>query len=370
MMRPSEKQVLVADEDGSGVIRARDLLFVAGCDGNRDLDSNSTEPSLAGRAEAQCENSYGKVARYLERAGAGYANVVRLDHYTSSQDWLDRRQTVRGRLFGQPAPLASTGVASRMAGINMITTIAIAVDDPANKAVLVPGPKYGMNNISSAVRAGGLVFLSGVRGIRNRITGEAQPEERPDALAAQVRTCCAVIERILADCGMNSSCIVRLDSYIRDLTRAEEERRARQAILGRIDCAETVVGVPLGARGEVEITAVAAFGDVNHVRAGVAIGGGFVFAAGYPNDVALALAADPVAQLEQGIRELDAQLRTAGSSLQRLVRLDVFVSDIYFAARARSILLQRLRPEPPVFNFIGADVGLARLVQLSGIAVQ
>src|SRR4051794_5672886 len=89
-----EKRIVVANDPVAGLaglVQAGPFLFSAGCDGERDLVSGEIVPSLAGEAEAQCQNAYGKVAQLLAGAGAGLAHVVRLDHATSSQDWLARR---------------------------------------------------------------------------------------------------------------------------------------------------------------------------------------------------------------------------------------------------------------------------------------
>jgi enamine deaminase RidA (YjgF/YER057c/UK114 family) len=188
----------------AGLIRAGPFLFTAGCDGHRDLATGKIDPALAGNAEAQCENAYGKIGKLLRQGNADFDNVVRIDHVTSSQDWLPRRQAIRGRLFGRPAPLASTGVAAKMHGINMLTTFVMAVADPADKEVLIPGARYGMNNISSAVRGGPLLFLAGIRGNVDPRTGVTVPEETDDAFPAQVRMCYDIIKAILGEVGSDA----------------------------------------------------------------------------------------------------------------------------------------------------------------------
>jgi len=366
------KTILVRDEPTkglAGLIQAGPLLFTAGCDGHRDLATRAIVPELAAEAERQCENAYGKIGELLLRANAGYANVVRLDHVTSSQDWLPRRQTIRGKLFGRPAPLASTGVAAKMHGINMVTAFAIAVAAPSDKEVLIPGARYGMMNISSAVRGGPFLFIAGIRGTIDPRTGVALPEETPDSFGLQVRKCYEIINAILMEAGAEPSSLLRIDSYIRDRTRREEDATIRREVLGEVPCASTTVGLPLGARGEVEITTLAvAPGEKKRVAVAaqrglpdVVEGGGFFFVGECRGNLAPAtgeidrsLSVDRAGQVERAIDVLDQRLRQAGSSLARVVRLELYLRDINFASEAHAILGRRFGNDPPVVSVMGA----------------
>lgn len=357
------------------LVRAGPLLFTAGCDGHRDLGGR-IDPELAANAEAQCENAYGALGRLLEAAGSSLGAVVRLDHFTSSQDWLPRRQSVRQRLFGRPAPLASTGVAGKMDGLNMISAAAIAVADPAHKAVMVPGPKYGMHNISSLVRGGPLVFVSGIRGTVDPRSGRALPEETPEAFGAQTRLCYDLIRAILAEGGADPAAVVRLDSFIRDPGRAGEEAAIRSEMLPGLACAGSTVALPLSARGEVEVTALAlAPGEERKVHAapggagtpGVVAGGGFVF-------VGDCRAAAPApdgreSQLAGALDVLEGALRNAGSALARTVRLDLYLQDVYFGPAALALLERRFAGSPPAVFMTGAEPGGRAQVALNAIAV-
>ena len=255
-----EKRILVADDPVPGfpgLVQAGPFLFTAGCDGHRDLETGAIVPALADAAEAQCENSYGKVCALLARGGAGADAVVRLDHYVSSQEWLLRRGPIRARIFGAPAPLASTGVAAKMAGINMLTTAAIAVTNSDDKRVLVPGEPYGMGRISSVVAAGPFLFLSGIRATLHPRPEVPVPEETPEAFGAQTRLSyriIAEIAEILAEVGAEPAHIIRLERYIRDRACIGEEEEACRDVLGAVSCASTTIALPLGMRGEVEIT--------------------------------------------------------------------------------------------------------------------
>ena len=381
------KTILASDElaDGlAGLIQAGPLLFTAGCDGHRDLGTAKINPELAGNPEAQCENAYGRVGALLRRANADFPSVVRLDHATSSQDWLPRRQAIRGKLFGRPAPLASTGVGAKMSGINMLTTFVIAVADPADKEVLIPGARYGMNNISSAVRGGPFLFLAGIRGTLDPRTGRTVSEETHDAFPAQLRMSYDIINAILAEIGADASAILRLDCYIRDITRSDEDSRVRDDVLGSVACASTVVGLPLSARGEVEITTIAlAPGHAKQVVAQrtnglpcVVRAGGFLFIGECRGNVTVetgeldrSVTGDRRGQLLRALDVLDTRLRNAGSNSAQVVRLELYLRDIYFAEQANAVLRQHFGNNPPVVSTTGAELDDLVEVKLNAIAI-
>jgi len=375
-----EKVILSRDGDIGGLaslIRAGPLLFTTARDGHRNPGTTAVVPDLAGEAEAQCEIAYGGIAQLLRRAGCGPEAVVRLDHVTSSQDWLPRRQTVRQKYFGRPAPLASTGVAARMDGINMLSACAIAVTDPSEKEVLVPGPKYGMHNISSLVRGGPFLFVSGIRGTVDPRNGRAQPEETPEAFAAQTQTAYAIIAAILGEAGVDANRILRIDSYVRDVGRASDEDAACAAVVPGLRCAKTLVGLPLGARGEVEITALALAPGRETAVARTVLDDGHtvaVAAAGYVfvGDCRAGRPApgDREGQLRAALDALESALRSAGSALSRTVRLDLYLRDIHFAPAARDLLRRRFGDSPPVLFVVGAELEDLLEVKLAAIALQ
>ena len=75
------------------------------------------------------------------------------------------------------------------------------------------------------------------------------------------------------------------------------------------------------------------------------------------------------AQLENALESLDAALARAGSNLSNLVRLEVYLRDIYNADRAADMLRARLRDDPPALAIIGAELGAPLEVKLNAIAV-
>jgi len=374
--------IVPGDAAGMGrVVRAGPFSFVGGCDGHRDLESAGIVADLAGNAKAQCENAYGRLERSLSEAGSSASAVVRLDHVTSSQDWLPVRQAVRERMFGKPAPLASTGVAARMPGINMLTMFAIACADQEMKEVLVPGPRYGMANIAAAVLGGPLVFLSGIRGVLDPRNGQAVAEETPEAFAAQTRVVYGTIEAILADCGLTPNSILGIDSWLRDSARAAEDEAICREVLGPVQYASTRIALPLSARGETEVTVLAAAPGVeknvydDHAGPIVTSAAGFQFVGecrgidGPPAPANLTLIANPRAQLSHALGLLDTALRNCASDLSKTVRLELYLRDIYFADAAQAMLRETFGQDGPAVAIIGADLESPLEVKLNAIAI-
>lgn len=381
------KEVLVRDDPVAGfagVVRAGPLLFTSGCDGHRDPATGAVDPALAGQGGRQTDISYGHVARLLDRAGVAPSAVARIDHFTSSQDWIAERQVRRARVFGRPSPHGSTGVAAKMSGINMLTTAVVAVAADAGHEVVVAGADYGIGHISALVRAGPLLFLSGIRGTADPRDGTAVPEETAGSFAAQTRVCYELVADILERGRSATGAIVRLDRYVRNRNRAAEEAAIGAGVLGPLDAVSTSIPLPMGMHGEVEITALAlADGAGKEVcardpdgRATVVRGGGFVFvggcdgaADGATGEPVAALAGDVPGQIDNALVVLEARLGAGATGLAGVVRLECYLRDIYaeevFRERARAAFASG----PPALIVAGAELGGIDEVRLNAIAV-
>jgi enamine deaminase RidA (YjgF/YER057c/UK114 family) len=303
---------------------------------------------------------------------------------TSSMDWLPRRQAIRSRLFGLPAPIASTGISAKMAGINMLTSFVIAVTDPNEKKVLVPGPRYAMDKISAVVQAGPLAFISGVRGTLNPINKSSVDEETSQSFAAQSRVCYEQIKAILADIGLDAGSLLRMDCYLRDGNRAGENAKICREILGAVQCASTTVALPFSGRGEIEVTTLAAVPAVkkqvivdNEPGLPTVVGADGMLFVGEclgngrrnANDADPDLLGNRGGQLNRALDVLEKALKRGGSTLARTVRLELWLRDIYFADDACVILRRRFGDNPPVVAIMGAELEDLLEVKLNAIAV-
>ena len=382
-----DKEIVVRDDPiagFAGIVRAGPLLFTSGCDGHRDLTTDEILPELWGNGSRQSEISYARMVSLLERAGAKPSAVARIDHFVSSMDWIDERQVFREKIFGRPAPQASTGVAAKLSGLNMVTTAVVATAHPADHEVLVTGEAYGIGAISGVVRGGPLLFITGIRGYQDYLAGKAVAEETPGAFAAQTEVTYRLIKHLLEQAGAGLENIVRLDCYVRDRGRIVDEQRIQREALGDIPVTATMMPLAMGLRGEVEITALAvAPGEGKEVLASdgsgqalVINGAGYLFVgeclgAAEANTGALLskLAGDVGGQIDHALKTLQERLNAAGSDASRVVRLDVLLRDI----NAETLFLDSARAvfgdDPPALYMTGAELAGINEVSLCAIAV-
>jgi enamine deaminase RidA (YjgF/YER057c/UK114 family) len=286
-----------------------------------------------GDAAAQCEAVYGAIADVLSAAAIGPAQVVRLDHFTASQSWLAERQKIRARWFGRPAPLASTGVATRLAPPALLSAAAVAVLDPTGKQVLIGGERHGMPAIATAVRGGPFVFVSGIL----NDGGSRGPFAAETEFTRQTTGASAVIADVLNRQGAH---LLRLDCFVGEGSPRADLERSLSASGFTDGCSRGMLGLPFASPDLIEITALAAAPGVTveRIAGGVCRAAGFVFAAG---------AADA--------ENLSTSLATAGASLGDVVRLDVYASDSAAVATAAAALLPSF-PRPPVLVGVPGQV--------------
>ena len=368
----------------AGAVAVGPLVFTSGCDGHRNMKTNKIDPATADKVEEQCERSYGQAIALLEKAGASAATAVRVDHWTASQEWLPRRAAIRSRLFEKPATLGSTGVASKMAGINLVTTALVAVKNPKDKKVLVSGAAYGMPNISSVVRGGPFLFLSGARATlhpKGRV-----PEETADSFAVQTKLTYGIVRDMLSDVKAKpKSDILRFDIYIRNRACIEVDRAIRRKTLGATDAASTTLALPLGMHGEIEATTIALAPSAGKKKilvrdhrgdAVVVSGGGLLFVGeclGVINPrngiTENALADDIDGQIRRALSTLATRLADAGSSLDNVVRLDVYLRDPNAAEKFLTRASAQFGKNPPALALAGAELEGLNEVKLCAIAV-
>jgi len=138
-----KKRALVEDERNRGfpaVLKYGPYLFLSGSEGHRDLETEQIVPDLAGKAAAQCRNSYGRIQRRL--AQAGYPDsAVWIENFTSGQEWRLERMALWPEYFGQAGHglAVSFGAQAKMWGLNMITTVVMAVTPELEREAVTHG---------------------------------------------------------------------------------------------------------------------------------------------------------------------------------------------------------------------------------------
>jgi len=380
-------EVLVEDERGRGipaVVRFGPYLFVAGSDGYRTLEDERIDPALAEDAIAQCRNSYGRVARRLKAAGYGGDCAIWIENFTSGQHWRLERMALWPEYFGEEnhARAVSFGVQTRMDGINMLTSVVMAFDPALERHVAVPAPHRG--RASRCTRVGPFTFVIGVRGHADPLTQEAAPEETAGSFDVQLENCFKALEAHLARDGNSSDNFVRIDAMLRAAQFVPRYEAGARAHFGAKPAfASYAIGTPLGGRHEQEIGGVAvAPGERKTVywssdgsTADATAAGGLVFlrsVSGIVDESTHAvlrdLYGDTRAQTAQAVRNIEKLLEPTGSSLDRVLRLDVFVKDIYAQNEVLEALKGRFGKGGPALSFLGCEPRNSAEVEMIAIA--
>ena len=379
---------LVEDERGRGfpaVVRYGPYYFVSGSDGHRRLADERIDPESAENAETQCRNSYGRVARRLEQAGLGGDSAVWIENFTSGQHWRLQRMGLWPEYFGEEnhQKAVSFGAQTRMHGINMLTSIVLAIDPSIPRQVAVKPP--GRGRASRITRVGPLVFVIGVRGHEDPETGAHCPEETPEAFDVQLDNCIKALRAHLSKDGTSMDNVVRMDATVRAARFVKrQEDRLSSHFGGKIPFASYAVGTPLGARLEQEVGCVAVV-DAADKRviasaarpwvADVCLGGGLAFVrnvSGILDESNGRLLEDMhgngPAQVRQAVRNIEALLGKAGIGMEKLLRLDIFLKDIYAQDEVLSELQAALGAKLPALSFLGCDTRHGAEIEITALA--
>jgi enamine deaminase RidA (YjgF/YER057c/UK114 family) len=382
-----KREVLVADERGRGlaaVVRYGPYLFVAGSDGYRRLSDEQVDPALAEDALGQCRNSYGRVARRLEAAGYGGDCAIWIENFTSGQHWRLERMALWPEFFGEEnhERAVSFGAQTRMDGLNMLTSIVMAIDPALERRVAVPAPHRG--RASRCTRVGPFTFVIGVRGSSSPKSTEPPPEENAESFDVQLGYAYDTLESHLRHDGNAAENFLRVDTTLRAARFVPRfEAVTRERFDGRIPFASYAIGTPLGGHNEQELGGVAivpgerktVYWSADGTRADATAGGGLIFLRSVSGvfdertqHTISNVFGDVRAQAAQCVRNIATLLERAGSSLERVLRLDVFLRDIYAQDEVIEVLEGSFGSGGPVMSFIGCEPRNLAEIEIIAIA--
>ncbi len=382
-------ETLVEDERGRGfpaVLKYGPYLFVSGSDGHRDINSEKINLDIAGDAIAQCRNAYGRIAKRLEKAGYGGDCAVWIQNFTSGQHWRLERMALWPEYFGEVGhgQAVSFGAQTKLNGINMITASVLAVTPDIQRVVGVKQPTRG--RASRITRVGDLIFVIGVRGHEDPLnTANHAPEETDDSFDIQLEYCFGWLKSHLSKLNAPIDRLVRVDTCLRD---ADSYSRyisgAEKFFDGRMPFANYAVGTLLGARLEQEVGGVAAAPGVpteikwlanNPKRAEATKAGGLVFASSCSGlldapggSICRELYGDLGGQTRQSLANVEKSIGRFSVGLDRLLRLDVFVRNIYAEDRVIGMIKDVLEARMPTLNVIGTEPAQGADIEIVAIA--
>ena len=382
------REILLADERNrhmAAVLRYGPYVFLSSSDGYRDIQTEQVNTELDGQAIAQCNNAYGRQALRLEKVGYGGDAAVWIENFTSGQSWRLERMATWPDHFGEEGHklAVSFGAQCKMAGVNMLTAVVMAMTPDLERQVFVHQPHRG--RASRITRCGDFTYVIGVRGRSNPFTEEEAAEEVPEQFDTELFYTYEWLRSHLEKGGGSLDDLVRTDCALK---RVKDVDRYYAWLKGRFDgkvpFAAYSAGTLLGGRGLLEIGGVAinpgglketAWLAEDPDRAQAVRANGLVFtsaASGLADEqtgaVKQELYGDSAGQTRQALRRLEAALNRFDTSLENVLRLDVFLDDIYFEDEFIAIAKEYLGAEPPTMNIIGVDLEHNAEVELSCIA--
>jgi enamine deaminase RidA (YjgF/YER057c/UK114 family) len=383
-----KKEILLGDERNrslAAVVRYGPYLFLSSSDGNRDLKNEKVDPELDWQATPQCHNAYGRQALRLEKTGYSGEDAIWCENFTSGQSWRLERMGTWPDHFGKEghAKVVSFGAQTKMAGTNMLTAVIQGLTPDLEREVLVPQPTPG--RASRITRAGDFTYIIGVRGRSNPFTQEAAAEEVPEQFETEEFYTYEWLRSHVEKGGGSLDDLVRSDCALRRVGDVERYRNnLKQRFDGKIGFAAYSVGTLLGGRGLMEIGALAINpGGTKEVawltedanRAQAVKANGLVFAStasGLEDEktgaVKQELYGDKLGQTAQALRRLEAALNRFDTTLDNVLRLDVFLDDIYYEDEFIAASKQFFGGSPPTMNIVGVDLEHNAEVELSAIA--
>jgi reactive intermediate/imine deaminase len=229
----------------SYAVRAGDTLFLSGLVPRRGADN----ALVTGDIEAQTNAIFENAGAILAEAGLTLADVVSARVFLTDGEVFQRMNAAYRARFPESPPARATVITPLVSRDFAIEIAMVAVAGPGRAAVLTPGadgsPGKPNPNLSSAIRVGPRVFLSGMLGVL--------PGNAADA-AGQTAETLNRLERTLAGAGFGWPDVAESIVYVTDMSAAAD---VLKVFAGRADVrrlAGTVIGTGLvSPEGRVEI---------------------------------------------------------------------------------------------------------------------
>lgn len=227
----------------STIVRTRDFVFLSGLISRRGTD----DQVLPGSAGFQTTTILNNAAELLKTAGVTVADVVASRVYVTDSTYFAEMNDAYRQVFATAPPARATAVAGLMGADYKVEITLIAAR--GRREILGPTVAPSLP-LSTAVRSGGLVFLSGVLGNTDANIGD---------VAGQTREVLTRIGRTLASAGLAFADVVDNTVYLTDVWQAHVVNQAAVEFFGSHKPAQTTMGASLVARaGLVEMMMIAA----------------------------------------------------------------------------------------------------------------
>jgi 2-iminobutanoate/2-iminopropanoate deaminase len=226
----------------SYIVRTDDLVFLSGLVSRRGTD----DQIVPGPVPVQMRTIMANAATLLRTAGLTFDNVVSARVFLTDDSLFEAMNTEYQRTFPLNPPARATGVVGLMAPDNYVEVTLVASKTPKQ----VIGPQISPTlPVSTAIRAGRRIFVSGVLG---------NTDANIDDLSAQTREAFTRAGRALSLAEATFGDVVESTIYVRDPWQKAAIDPVFQEVFATDPPSATLAGVRLIPRGglvEVLLTA-------------------------------------------------------------------------------------------------------------------
>lgn len=216
----------------SFVIRAGGFVFLSGLVSRRGTD----DQIVPGPVTVQTKQILDNAGVLLKTAGLSYDDVVAARVFLTDESLFDDMNNTYRTYFLTDPPARATAIAPLMGSENLVEITLIA--STVGKQVLGPAVSPSLP-LSTAVRAGDLLFLSGVLGNTDATAND---------LTAQSREILTRIKRTLDTAGVSFNHIVENTIYLTDVWQQKKVDDVMRTVFPADPPARTVIGTGLVAR--------------------------------------------------------------------------------------------------------------------------
>ena len=227
----------------SYIVRTDDLVFLSGLVSRRGVD----DALVPGAVDVQTTTILDNAATLLKTAGVGLEDVVQSRVFITDDVVFDAMNNTYRTYFPKEPPARATAVARLMGNDFLVEITLVATRGEKEVLGAVVSPSLPL---STAVRAGNRVFLSGVLGNTDANMGDP---------AAQTRELMTRISRTLTTAGLSFADVADSTVYLTDLTQFATMNGVYREFFPSAPPARATVGTRLVSRNalvEIMMTAV------------------------------------------------------------------------------------------------------------------
>ena len=226
-------------------IKTGNTLFLAGLISRNGKDNSAIKGDMAAQTKTVMDNG----AAVLKAAGMSFADVVSSRIYITDAAAFQDMNTVYRTSFPTDPPARATVKALLTSSDYIVEVTMVAVKGGARTAITTPNadgtPGTKNANLSSAIRVGNRLYVSGILG--NTATNKGD-------VKAQTAEALVRIGRTIKAAGFDWNTIVEGVVYLPDLTKfADMNASYREPLMKDFPARATVGAGLMGADGAVEI---------------------------------------------------------------------------------------------------------------------